>query len=271
MKPDPKIKLLLERGFERYNRPNFIVNDPISLPHRFQKKEDIEIIGFLVSIIAWGQRKSIINSGLKMIELMHHAPYDFILHHTENDLKKCSKFVHRTFNGDDFLSIIGFIQSLYLDHGGLETAFSKHLKRKDTDVGPAISGFRKSYENSPYYIDRTKKHIATPDKGSACKRINMFLRWMVRKDDNGVDFGLWKTIRMDQLICPLDVHVLNQAKSIKLIDTDKGDWKTAIELTNKLKMYDPKDPVKYDFSLFGSGVEKTGIEKMMNNLNEVQK
>ncbi|HEY1045731.1 MAG TPA: TIGR02757 family protein, partial [Bacteroidia bacterium] len=214
MKPDPKIKLLLETGYERYNRPDFISNDPISLPHLFKKKEDIEIIGFFVSIIAWGQRKSIINSGLKMIELMQNAPHDFILHHTENDLKKCSKFVHRTFNGDDFLSLIGFIQSLYLNNGGLEFAFSSHLKKKDNNVGPAISGFRKLFENSPYFVDRTKKHIASPDKGSACKRINMYLRWMVRKDDKGVDFGLWKTIRMDQLVCPLDVHVLNQAKTL---------------------------------------------------------
>lgn len=250
------LKSTLDYYHDKFNRPGFIENDPIMIPHQFSKKEDIEIIGFLIALIAWGQRVSIINSGNRLIELFHGAPHDFILHHTEKDLKKCLKFVHRTFNGDDLISLIGYLQYIYTNKGGLEHAFSYQLSAKDTSVEKGLIGFRTLYEQSEFCLHRTLKHIASPEKGSACKRLNMYLRWMVRKDDNGVDFGIWTKIQSSQLICPLDVHVLNQAVELGLIKEGKGDWKTALDLTKKLKQFDKNDPVKYDFALFGKGVNK---------------
>lgn len=250
------VQSLLDDYYLRFNRRDFITNDPILLPHRFTKKEDIEIIGFFVALIAWGQRISIIRSGEKLIQLFHKAPHDFILHHIDKDLKACQSFVHRTFNGDDLLSLLAYLQILYQSGEGLEKAFSKHLNRQDTTVEPALAGFRRAYETSDVALPRTLKHIATPEKGSACKRLNMYLRWMVRKDDKGVDFGIWKSIKTSQLICPLDVHVIRQANELGLISNSKGDWKTALELTNNLRNFDPKDPVKYDFALFGKGVSE---------------
>lgn len=250
------VQSLLDDYYLRYNRRDFIANDPILLPHRFTKKEDIEIIAFFVALIAWGQRISIIRSGEKLIQLFHEAPHDFIVNHTAKDLKACVSFVHRTFNVDDLLSLIAYLQEMYQNGSGLEKAFSKHLKRQDTTVEAALIGFRRDFENSAVALPRTFKHIATPEKGSACKRLNMYLRWMVRKDDQGVDFGIWTSIKASQLICPLDVHVIRQASELGLISNSKGDWKTALELTQRLREFDPKDPVKYDFALFGKGVSE---------------
>ncbi len=250
------VKSILDYYHDKFNRPGFIEHDPIMIPHQFSKKEDIEIIGFLIALIAWGQRISIINSGNRLIELFHGEPHDFILNHTEKDLKKCLKFVHRTFNGDDLISLIGYLQYIYKNKGGLEHAFSYNMSSKDSNVENGLIGFRTIYEQSEFCLHRTLKHIASPEKGSACKRLNMFLRWMVRKDNKGVDFGIWTKIKMSQLICPLDVHVLNQAVELGLIKEGKGDWKTAVDLTKKLKQFDKNDPVKYDFALFGKGVNK---------------
>jgi uncharacterized protein (TIGR02757 family) len=254
------LKDFLDSKHEQYNQLGFIKDDPISIPHRFSKKEDIEIIAFFIALISWGQRVSIIKSGDKLIDIFDHSPHDFIMNHQEKDLKKALGFVHRTFNDSDLLSLIAFIQSLYRDGEGLEYSFSKHLKPKDKTIENCLNGFRLAYENSEYFINRTKKHIAYPLGGSACKRLNMYLRWMVRKDSFGVDFGIWNSISPSQLICPLDVHVLKQAMKLGLITSDKGDWKTAVELTKKFQKMDPNDPVKYDFALFGLGIDSKNTD-----------
>lgn len=249
-----RIKTILDQRLKAYNHIGFIPDDPISIPHRFNKKEDIEIIAFFMAIIAWGQRKSIIRSGERLLDIMHNSPHEFIMNHSDKDLKACLKFVHRTFNGEDLISLIEFLQWIYVDKGGLEKAFSSNMNAENMTIENALIGFRQAYEQSEFALHRTLKHIASPAKGSACKRLNMYLRWMVRKDDHGVDFGIWKNIRPSQLICPLDVHVLCQAAELGLIRQGKGDWKTALELTDKLRKFDPLDPVKYDIALFGAGV-----------------
>ncbi len=248
------LKKLLDENYQKFNSEPFIKNDPIQIPHLFSKNQDIEIMAFLVSILAWGQRVSIINSGKKLIQIFDNEPFQFIVHHQDSDLKSCQKFVHRTFNDTDLLSIIGFLKNIYLQHQSLENAFAIHLSKKDLNVEKALNGFRILFEKDEHFISRTKKHIAHPLSGSACKRLNMFLRWMVRTDQNGVDFGLWKQIQPSQLVCPLDVHVIRQALSLGLLKTDHSNWNNAVNLTNVLKQFDPKDPVKYDFALFGMGV-----------------
>ncbi len=251
-----QLKEILEHAYLKYNNKRFIVDDPISIPHRFSKKEDIEIIGFLISIIAWGQRTSIVKSGLRLSTIFDYSPYSFIMEHTDSDLKKCLSFVHRTFNDSDLLVLIAFLKEIYTKNGSLEFAFSKHLSKKDTSIEKALNGFRHEFENSRAFLRRTSKHIAYPEAGSACKRLNMFLRWMVRKDNSGVDFGIWNSISPAQLICPLDVHVIREANQLGLINSDKSNWKTALSLTEELRKMDAKDPVKYDFALFGLGIEK---------------
>jgi len=246
---------LEEKAFQ-YNRPDFIENDPISIPHKFTLKQDIEIMGFWASILAWGQRKTIINKCHELIERMGGTPYDFIMNHTESDLKPFLSFKHRTFNDVDTLYFISFFRWYYQQYQSLEQAFSQFLSTKDLNVRSAIAGFHHLFFSLEEFPSRTKKHIATPDRNSACKRINMFLRWMVRKDEAGVDFGIWSEISMSQLICPCDVHVGRVAQKLGLISNDKYNWKVAEALTNKLKAFDPKDPVKYDFALFGLGVER---------------
>ncbi|MES2616491.1 MAG: TIGR02757 family protein [Bacteroidota bacterium] len=253
-----KLKEQLDYYYKQYNHPGFITNDPVQIPHLFTTKQDIEIMGFFAAILAWGQRVTIINNCHKLINIFNNVPYDFIKNHQPNDLKKSQGFVHRTFNDTDLLSIIGFLQEIYNQYDSMEQAFTAHLGSHDANVEKAINGFRMQYEHSESYIKRTVKHIAYPAGGSACKRINMFLRWMVRKDTNGVDFGLWQAIKPSQLICPLDIHVLNVATGLGLLKNAKGDWKTAVLLTEKLKAFDKSDPVKYDFALFGMGVNKVG-------------
>ena len=250
-------KTLLDKQYDIWHTGNFKDQDPISIPHRFKLKEDIEIAAFLTALIAWGNRKSIISSAEKMMTLLDNSPHQFILQHQSIDLKPLSRFVHRTFNGEDFISLLSFLNLAYTQYNGLENCFSMHLNPKDLSVENALNGFKQLYVNSEAHLKRTEKHIASPAQGSACKRLNMFLRWMVRHDAKGIDFGLWKTIKTSQLICPLDVHVIRQALKLKLLKTDKSNWNNALELTNALKKFCPNDPVKYDFALFGLGIQET--------------
>jgi uncharacterized protein (TIGR02757 family) len=241
---------LLEQKAKEYNRKEFIPSDPISIPHRFTKKQDIEILGFWIAMMAWGNRKSIINSGNKLVELMEGAPHDFVLNHKEKDLKRFLHFKHRTFLPTDALYFIEFFKQHYSNYESLEDAFV----RTDGNMELALIKFHRyffSLEEAPH---RTQKHVATPERNSACKRMNMFLRWMVRKDKNGVDFGIWKKIKPSQLLIPLDVHVDRTARKLGLIKRKQSDWETVVELTENLKQFDPKDPVKYDFALFGLSV-----------------
>lgn len=246
---------LLEEKYQQYNQPNFIPNDPISIPHLFSKKQDIEIMGFWASILAWGQRKTIINKCQELIQLMDGTPYDFILNHQENDLKKLLNFKHRTFNSTDTLYFISFFQKYYSENESLETAFSRFLQKDAINIHDGLKGFHDLFFSLDDFPERTKKHIATPIRKSSCKRINMYLRWMVRKDQQQVDFGIWNQIKPSQLICPCDVHVDRVARKLGLIERTNTDWITAVELTENLKKLDPNDPVKYDFALFGLGVE----------------
>lgn len=249
------MKSLLDQWVARYNRPDFITDDPICIPHLFTLKQDIEIMGFWAATLAWGQRKTIIAKSKELIDLMDGKPYEFILHHSDQDLKRVEGFVHRTFNGTDALYFIDFFKRWYSEHESLEQAFTGGMKKKDETVEAGINHFRKVFFNVDYAPARTGKHIASPDRKSACKRINMFLRWMVRQDDKGVDFGIWKNIKPAQLVCPLDVHVERVSKQLGLLKRKPTDWQAALELTEVLRTYDPQDPVKYDFALFGMGVE----------------
>lgn len=244
----------LDEQVELYSKPNFIEADPISIPHQFSKKQDIEIIGLWVAILAWGQRKTIINSGNRLVELMGGSPHDFILNHTEKDRERFLDFKHRTFQATDTLWFLEFFQQYYRKNDSLENAFSRHLSPDDKTVEKALRGFHDLFfedENAPH---RTRKHIATPTRKSACKRINMYLRWMVRQDKKGVDFGLWNEIKPSQLLMPLDVHVDRVARKFGLLERKQTDWLSVLELTENLRKFDAEDPVKYDFALFGAGV-----------------
>lgn len=254
MKMNDELKAFLDRKAQEYNTPAFIKDDPISIPHKFTKKQDIEIAAFFAAILAWGNRTIIINKSSELMRLMGNAPHEFCLNYSDNDLKRLLDFKHRTFNATDILYFIDFFHHHYSQSSSLETAFTQGLKGKDLTVENALRQFYTyffSLEDAP---QRTRKHIATPDRKSTCKRLNMFLRWMVRKDNAGVDFGLWKKITPAQLICPVDVHVARVAKRLNLVTRTQTDWLTALELTNNLKLLDPGDPVKYDFALFGLGV-----------------
>lgn len=239
---------------DQYNQIDFIKDDPISIPHRFSKKQDIEIMGFWVSMLAWGQRKTIINKSLELVKLMDDAPYDFIKNHQEKDRKAFLKFKHRTFQATDTLYFLEFLQHHYQEHDTLEKAFSMHMGKKDITVENGLRGFHELFFSLPDAPHRTRKHVSTPARKSACKRLNMFLRWMVRQDDKGVDFGIWTDIKPDQLLIPLDVHVDRIARRFGLLERKQTDWKAVLELTANLRKYDAKDPVKYDFALFGVGV-----------------
>ena len=235
---------------DKYNRKDFIADDPISIPHRFTKKQDIEISGLFSATLAWGNRKSIINSCNRLMALMDNQPYNFILHHSPKELKPFTTFVHRTFNATDVLYFIEFLKQHYTREDSLENLFLKE------DAERALTNFHHSFFSLANFPDRTRKHIATPERKSTCKRLNMYMRWMVRKDKNGVDFGIWKNIKPAILMCPLDVHVENYARQLKLIERKQRDWLTVCELTRNLKMIDSKDPVRFDFALFGMGIEK---------------
>lgn len=245
----------LNEKHDIYNDPSFIELDPISVPHRFSSDADREIAGFFAAVIAWGQRKTVLQNANRLMEWMDEDPHRFILHHSKADLKPFSRFVHRTFNGEDCLYFIQSLKNIYTHHGGLSGAFQLAVDKKDEHVGPGLTHFRRLFFELPH-ATRTEKHISSPESNSACKRLNMYLRWMVRSDKRGVDFGIWKGIRPSQLICPLDVHSGRVARRIGILERKQDDWKAALELTAKLKEYDAKDPVRFDFSLFGLGVQE---------------
>ena len=246
-----ELKEFLDEKVELYNNLNFIESDPIQIPHSYSLKEDIEIAGFLASVIAWGNRKMIIRNAQKKMELMGNSPYDFIMNHKEKDLEPLENFVHRTFNGQDFIGFIKSLKNIYMHHGGLEAVFSQH-QGKDS-MQKSISEFKKIFFEIDH-LPRTEKHLPDPLNGSAAKRINMYLRWMCRQDNKGVDFGIWKNIATSSLSCPLDVHSGNVARKLGLLNRKQNDAKALAELDANLRILDPNDPVKYDFALFGLGV-----------------
>ena len=283
------LKDFLDSKVDQYNQRGFIENDPICIPHLFSLKQDIEIMGFWASILAWGQRKTIISKCKELIRLMDGAPYDFIRNHEETDLKRFLSFKHRTFNDIDTLYFINFFKQHYQHHDSLEAAFKapeqqvfrpefldeninsssfiesssapcflgemNNSERRPV-VEVALNSFRIYFMSLPEFPSRTKKHVSSPLQKSTCKRLNMFLRWMVRNDDRGVDFGLWNAIKPSDLICPTDLHVERVARKLKLISRKQVDWRTAVELTENLRKFDLEDPAKYDFALFGLGIEE---------------
>lgn len=256
-----ELKDFLDSKVNQYNTPAFIENDPISIPHSFSIKQDKEIMGFFAAIFAWGQRKTIINKARELGERMDNAPYDFILNHKDSDLKKLMDFKHRTFNDLDLQYCVDFMHRHYSISDSLETAF---FPDKGMSVKNGLNHFHSYFFDSPDAPNRTVKHIPSPNRKSACKRLNMYLRWMVRNDNKGVDFGLWNNIQPKDLICPLDLHVERTAHKLNLLNRDKSDWRAAIELTENLRALDPSDPAKYDFALFGISIE----EKCIINLEE---
>lgn len=256
------LKKMLDEQLALHNRHGFIEKDPISIPHRFKKKQDIEIAGFFAAVFAWGNRTTIINKCNELMVMMDNDPYQFIINHKEKELNRFLDFKHRTFNATDLLHFIRLLNYHYAEgyksfkakEPSLESAFTHGMLASDRDIGNGLIAFSHyffSLEDSP---GRTKKHIPSPENNSSCKRLNMYLRWMVRKDGAGVDFGIWKNIKAHQLVCPLDVHVQRVACKLNLIDAEKSDWKTAIALTETLKEFDARDPVKYDIALFSLGV-----------------
>lgn len=290
-----ELKDFLDLKAAQYNRPDFIQNDPICIPHQYTKKQDIEIAAFFAAILAWGQRKTIINKCNELFQRMDHAPYDFMLNHSDSDLKRLLGFKHRTFNDTDLLYFVAFFQEHYGVHASLEAAFLGNsddfldgysgtgpldglvsddklsedntaysspacmlsaLSAQPPKIERALNYFRAYFFSLPDYPGRTIKHVSSPLQKSTCKRLNMFLRWMVRKDNTGVDFGIWNTLKPADLICPCDVHVDRVARKLGLIERKQTDWRTAVELTAHLLRFDPLDPVKYDFALFGLGIEE---------------
>lgn len=253
-----ELKNFLDEKVIQFNNPDFIKDDPICIPHLFSRKQDIEIAGFFAAVFAWGIRKTIINKSKLLLQLMDDAPYDFIVNHQENDLKKLVGFCHRTFNDTDLLYFISFLKYHYSEHKSLESAFFNPTTIKDSAnvVEDSLNYFNRYFFSLEDVPSRTKKHIASPSKNSSCKRLNMFLRWMVRDDSKGVDFGLWKKINPSQLICPVDVHVARVSRHFNLLQRKQADWTAAVELTGKLRTFDPNDPVKYDFALFSLGVSE---------------
>ncbi len=249
-----ELKNFLDSKVVQYNHPSFIKDDPICIPHLFTKKQDIEIAAFFAAVFAWGNRVTIINKSRDLMQWMDMSPHDFCMNHTGDDLKKLLLFRHRTFNATDLLYFIQFLKYHYTDNDSLENAFSKWMNADAENIEPALTGFHHYFFSLRDVPLRTKKHIATPEKKSNCKRLNMFLRWMVRKDNTGVDFGIWNYIKPSQLVCPVDVHVARVAKRFNLLHRKQTDWIAAIELTAHLKTFDSGDPVKYDFALFGLGV-----------------
>lgn len=252
MKDD--LRKFLDRKVELYNKPSFIKDDPISIPRQFTKKQDIEIAGFFTALFSWGNRTTIINKSNELMQLMGNQPYAFCLHHSDADLKKLLSFKHRTFNATDLLYFVSFFNMHYSKQHSLESAFTQWMNKRDVTVENALNGFYHYFFSLPDVPPRTRKHIAAPEKDSSCKRLNMFLRWMVRRDKAGVDFGIWNDIRPPQLVCPLDVHVARVARQLGILKRKIPDWQAALELTSFLRTLDKADPVKYDFALFGTGV-----------------
>lgn len=261
------LRAFLDKKVAEYNRPSFVPDDPISIPHQYRERQDIEIAGFFTAIFSWGNRTTIIKKTRELMQLMDNAPYQFVLQHQETDLRRLLDFKHRTFNATDLLYFIAFFRHHYSHYASLEDAFLRPWEMGADGAGPrsvaaaadswqaerALSAFYHYFFSLDEMPPRTRKHIASPEKHSSCKRINMFLRWMVRSDGNGVDFGLWSRIPTARLICPLDLHVARVAKKLGLLHRKLSDWQAALELTEQLALLDPNDPTKYDFALFGLG------------------
>lgn len=265
------LKNFLNKKVNEFNQPAFIKNDPISVPHLFTKKQDIEIAGFFAAIFAWGNRTTIIRKSKDLMERMDNSPYQFILQHTKKDLSKLTGFKQRTFNETDLLYFIEFLKHHYSVHNSLEDAFLKFStvdssqSTGESFMECALTGFYNYFFSLEYAPERTRKHVATPGKGSTCKRLNMYLRWMVRNDNTGVDFGIWKKIPSSELICPIDLHVARVAKKLNILHRKQIDWQAAMELTSYLRKLDKADPVKYDFALFGLGAIEPGFIKSLKN------
>jgi uncharacterized protein (TIGR02757 family) len=243
------IKEFLDRKVDQYNQPSFIKDDPVSISHLFTKRQDIEIAGFFAAIFAWGNRTTIIQKSKELMQLMNMQPHQFCIHHSNTELKRLLTFKHRTFNPTDLLYFIEFFKYHYSKHKSLERAFTMHGK----SVEEMLTGFHHYFFSLEEVPPRTRKHISSPEKNSTCKRLNMYLRWMVRQDTKGVDFGIWENISPSALICPIDLHVGRVARQLGLLQRKQTDWTAAIELTNRLKGFDRNDPAKYDFALFALG------------------
>jgi uncharacterized protein (TIGR02757 family) len=246
-----ELKEFLDEKVDLYNRPTFIEHDPISIPHQYSAKEDIEIAGFLAAALAWGNRKMILRNAKRMMSFLYDSPYEFVINHTEHDLERIDCVIHRTFNSGDFIYFIKALKHIYVTYDGLESIFNQY-QTKDS-LQPAIHLFRNMFFELPH-DKRTMKHISDPYNGSAAKKVNMYLRWMIRKDDRGVDFGLWKSIPASILSCPLDLHSGNVARKLGILTRKQNDAKAVTELDSILRTFDKDDPVKYDFALFGLGV-----------------
>lgn len=248
-----ELKELLDSLYDKYNTPDFIAGDPISIPHSFSGKEDREISGFLAATIAWGNRKAIVKSAQRMVEYLDGAPYDFIVNATESDLHRLETYVHRTFNGGDFADFVRALNHFYTIHGGIGDFFESRFARFG-DMRMVLSDFRREFW-SVDHSTRAEKHLSSIDKKAACKRLNMYVKWMVRDDGRGVDFGIWKSIPASALYLPLDVHTAGMGRALGLITRKQNDWRTVEEITGALREFDPDDPVKYDFALFGAGID----------------
>lgn len=246
-----KIKIQLDNAVSKYNSSYFIDTDPIQIPHAFVHKEDIEIAAFLASSIAWGQRKTIINNGRKLMQMMDNTPHDFVLHASPHEIEELGSFVHRTFNGSDLSYFILSLRNIYSNVGGLESVFT-NAYATNNNIFDAISVFRDVFLQLPHNT-HVRKHVSDVKANSAAKRINMFLRWMVRTDENAVDFGLWKNISPAHLMLPLDVHTGDVARAMGILQRKQNDWKAVVEISDFLRTLDPSDPIKYDFALFGLG------------------
>lgn len=250
MMNESALREFLEPLVDQFNSPNFIADDPISVPHDFKKPQDIEIAGLIAAIFSWGNRTTIIKKSKEFLSLMDNDPQAFVLNHSEQDLKPFTRFVHRTFQPTDGLYFLDFLNRYYSVSNTLEDLFIS----ADSSIESGLIHFHSEFFKAEHAPNRTRKHIPTPVRKSTCKRLNMFLRWMVRQDNCGVDFGIWKRIRSADLICPIDVHVSNTSRTLGLLNRQQNDWKAALELTKNLARLDPDDPVKYDFALFGIGV-----------------
>ncbi len=248
-----ELKELLEHLHDKYNRPEFIEPDPISVPHSFSDKADREIAGFFASTIAWGNRKAIVKSAHRMMMYMDNTPADFVRNASDKELSHLQSYVHRTFNGQDFTDFVLAIRGIIERFGGIGDYFESEYERTG-NLASVLSSFRREFFSCEHNI-HCEKHLSSIDKGAACKRLNMYLRWFVRHDERGVDFGLWRKIPMSALYLPLDIHTGNMGRALGLLNRRQSDWKATVEITDNLRYFDAEDPIRYDYSLFGAGID----------------
>ncbi|MBL0190533.1 MAG: TIGR02757 family protein [Saprospiraceae bacterium] len=253
---DTRLKDYLDLLVQKYNQKEFIPLDPISIPHRYRARQDIEIAGLMAALFSWGNRTAIIKKAKEAVLLMDDAPYDFVMNAEMSDLKPLRDFQYRTFNGIDFHSLIGFFKATYSQFESMEDYFLL----EEQPVFNGLERMHQAFIQNPNFTPRSKKHFSSPKNKSACKRLNMFLRWMVRSDAAGVDFGIWKKLSPSQLLMPLDTHVYHVAKGLGILTTQKPNWDGVLYLTDQLRAFDPTDPVKYDFALFGLGIESKKVQ-----------